>query len=232
MSTAFKLKLVDVRSKIIVFGYIRRIEEVFADDQEIPKDIKHLCVLYFYETEEFDRYNHNLKVSSSSSDKHNDMVEQISGGCWYCVFGKIIIDPMNFPSSVYIWRLRLIASELRDFSPSIGIVEAGIDHSTGAYCFAADDKRKHQYYCYATRYGEKEASSYEGSYGPESGLTDKLVNLITMKFDIAAKALSFSLNNEDLGVAYKDIDTDKTYRFAISFAETGYKAQLLSFMIK
>ena len=101
MSTVFsKLKQIDVRSKNIIYGYIRMIE----GDWEIPMDIKNLCLLYFFESEEFEGYDKKLKVSSSASDKHNDIAEQIDGGCWYCVFGKIIIDPMNSPSSIYIWN--------------------------------------------------------------------------------------------------------------------------------
>lgn len=237
-----KLKFVDKKSRQITFGYIRTIERNLK--QEIPIEVKNLCLLYFYETEEFGHCSEKLKVSSSTEDKQNDTVEQMDGTSWFSVFGKTIIDPQKTPSSIYIWKLEITAPNHAHTSQSIGILEANMDHlkqqntkPMDLYAFNTSNIGL-KYYAWATGYGETDVAengkNQHYPYGPSVGPTrdisrKKLVNIITMELNIPKKTLRFILNDEDQGVACDDIDITRKYWLAISFAGVGFKAQILSF---
>eukprot|EP01083_Nonionella_stella_P202625 740097_1 len=103
-----KLKFVNKRSKTITIGYIRNIEnEINTNYHNIPIGIKHLCVLYYFETEQFGKHSEKIIISSSNGGDKNDIIEPLQFRPWYCVYGTIIIDQKNNPNSIYKWALRL-----------------------------------------------------------------------------------------------------------------------------
>eukprot|EP01084_Bolivina_argentea_P319731 554584_1 len=103
-----KLRFVNKRSKTITVGYIRNIENgLNASYHNIPIGIKNLCLLYYFETEQFGKHSKKLMISSSNGREKNDIVEQMEDGYWYCVYGTIITDKKKHPDSIYKWKLRL-----------------------------------------------------------------------------------------------------------------------------
>ena len=237
-----KSRFVDDRTRDITFGFIRAIAHNL--EQEIPADIRNLCLIYYYETEEFALHSESLKISSSEENKHNDIVEQIDDGSWCSVLGKTIIDPEKSPSSIYIWQLKITAPNHDETSPTIGILEADMDYITkqnsdcpmDMYCFNFSNFEL-QYYAWATGYGETDISENQQGmhyqYGSKDEINEeKLANIFTMELNIPNKSLKFSLNDEEQGIVSNNIDIEKKYCLAISFAGKGFKTELLSFEIK
>eukprot|EP01084_Bolivina_argentea_P000395 745_1 len=137
--TFSKLKFVNERSKIITIGYIRNIEkELHANYHNVPIGIKNLCVLYYFETEEFGKHSKVLMISSSNGSAKNDIAELMIDDAWYCVYGTIIIDKNNHPNSIYKWTLKLNwKKQKKDVLPDIGIVAVKDNNKLplDMYCF-------------------------------------------------------------------------------------------------
>lgn len=237
MSTLFSLlKYVDDRSRDLAFGYIRLESKLQQLNQyEIPKEIKNLCLMYFFEFEQFYEYDaKKLKVSSSSEYRQNDIVEQIATGCWYSVYTRFIIDPQQQPNGIFIWKVQFTRPQERykKASPAIGIVS--VEHNPlDSYCFMSYN---HQFYCWQTAWQnartmkEKGDASVSPSYGGQRGLDTG--DIVTIQVDIKNKSLRFYLNDKDLGIAHGNIKMEYKYKFAMSFAHSGHKMQLLDFVTK
>eukprot|EP01084_Bolivina_argentea_P319730 554582_1 len=135
-----KLRFVNKRSKTITIGYIRNIEnEINTNYHNIPIGIKHLCVLYYFEREQFGKHSEKIMISSSNGCNKNDMIEPFESlefNHWCCVYGTIIIDKKNNPNSIYKWTLRL--NKTLCVLASIGIVAVKDNKeelSLDEYCF-------------------------------------------------------------------------------------------------
>ena len=238
MSTSFNLlKYVDDKSRDLAFGYIRTMENKLQQPNqfEIPREIKNLCLMYYFEFEQFYEYDETvLKVSSSSEHRHNDIVQQIATGCWYSVYTRFIIDPEQQPNAIYIWRVQFTRpiERYKKASPAIGIVSA--EHNPlNSYCFMSYD---HQFYCWQTAWQNARTTKQKGDstlspeYGGQKGLDTG--DIVTIELDIKNKWLRFYLNDRDLGIAHENINMDYKYKLGISFAHFGHKMQLLDFVTK
>ena len=239
MSTLYsRLKFVDDRCRNITFGYIRRIEgKLMSKEFEIPINIKNLCLLYYFEAEQFDKHSTRLTVSSSNEHKQNDIVVQSVSGCWYCVYGRVIIDPQKHPSIMYEWTVKYKRDEKSiGTSPSIGIVSTNhteLENNLEYYCFMSYDN---DFYCWQTawktarRRVDRDNDKQKPIYGDDFGLD--CGDVIKMQFDTKNATLRFYKNEKDLGIAHKDINMNNKYQFAMSFANETHSMQLLDFVTK
>lgn len=232
-----RLKYVDDRSKKIIFGYIREIESILSSyTPKFPEDIKNLCILFYFEFEQFDECSAKLQISSSSEYKENDIVEQIESSGWYNVYGKTIIDPKECPDAIYLWTLLFTKDVTRYqsiFSPPIGIISVQKIKmiSFDDYCFSGFTGPP--FYCWETWNQRARLTGNLGKgkeYGKQKGL--KQDDTVEMEFDVKNKSLRFYLNGNDLGIAHNDIDLDAKYKLGMSFASKTHKMQLINFEIK
>ena len=207
MSTAFmsnRLKCVDAKTKSITYGYIHGIESSLSN--KIPEDIKNLCLIFYFEFEQFHECSEELQISSSNEFKNNDIVEQISEGFpWHNVYGQIIIDAQSL-NAIYIWTLQFTAMEQSNikcrWSPSIGILSSDKCLEMKGYCFMG---HQHDFYCWETwsqdaraSKANQESDSNSHTYGQDKGL--HVDDTIKMEFDTKNRTLRFYLNGKDLGI--------------------------------
>eukprot|EP01084_Bolivina_argentea_P273289 465481_1 len=234
MPTTFsKLRFIDERSKYLAYGYIKNIENTLnSNSQNIPIAIKNLCLLYYYETEEFGKHSKTLIISSSRSNKQNDIVEVQQNNCsWICVYGKIIIEAKCNPYSIYKWTFKCKNDYIDRCAdaraPSIGIVSINQnDKPTDIYCFTK------RYDHFAWDFASEALRNNNIEFGSKQYSASKLFSYgdtIKMEFNIKNKSLRYYLNDEDIGVAFDNINTDHEYCLAISLYHDRDQIQLVDF---
>eukprot|EP01084_Bolivina_argentea_P273291 465483_1 len=227
-----KLKFIDDETKKLIFGYVRNIENLC----NVPMAIKHLCLFYSLETEEFGKHSKKLIVSSSTKYKYNDIAyaESLPKFSRSNVFGSIVIDSNKHPNTIYSWTFKLTSNHTL-FStslPSIGIVSNVI--SVDDYCFNMYvGGKKHYLY---SHYGwdissgkvrfKNRSCDYNASCHIESG------DMIKMEVDLKHKTLKYFQNDKDLDVAFEDIDLNFKYCLAISFPPWSNQVQIIDFSIR
>ena len=239
MSTLLKkLRFVDETYATITFGYIRKMEsELLSTQFQIPLEIKTLCLLYGIEYEQFDKYKHSkhLQISSSDDHKQNNVVQQIYDGCWYSVYGRAIIDPVEYPLAIYEWIFKFTRQDGKvGTSPSIGIISITKDdkYPLDAYCFnniISNIANKYTFYAWQTGWANTRSTQkiQDAGYGRYAGLDRP--EMIKMQLDINKRTLRFYRSDQDLGIAFTNIDMNKKYRLAISFANITHEIQLMHF---
>ena len=187
MSTVFStLKYVDERTKLIIFGYIHTIEARFlSNDQQIPIDIKNLCLLYYFQPEHWEKCGNRMQISSTGAHRFNDVLTQRGAGCWYCAYGRAIINPKVNPNMIFKWTLRYTKSQGTTSSISVGIISNNCHYPTeGAYCFMGKD---YEYYAWETAWTctrGKVSEKDKRNYGTRTKIGE---NMIMIELDIKNK---------------------------------------------
>eukprot|EP01084_Bolivina_argentea_P000398 750_1 len=225
-----KLKCVDETSKNIMFGYIRNIEKIY----NAPLAVKHLCLLYYFETEEFGAHSEKLVISSSSKTKHNDIVHQIDRTFWNSVFGLVVISSDNNPNAIYCWSFKVTfnAPTYHTTAPSIGIVSdtKAIDD----YCFSDRDREdEYHYYGWETTWKEIRSNNVDITTKHPFGDYPKIKSgdILKMEVNLKNKSIKHFYNDKDLGIAFNNIDLNYKYYLGISFADQD-RVQIVDFKIK
>ena len=63
-----RLKKVDKQSKYLVHGYIHKIESTHKLSMNIPSSIIRICILFFFQTEYFEKCGDDLMITGDKSD--------------------------------------------------------------------------------------------------------------------------------------------------------------------
>ena len=98
MSTVWshkKLKKIDDKSKLIIYGFIREIQTLLSQNNllyNIPLSISHIILLFYFEMDEFDLFAHGLKLSK---DRRTVIVSKSIYHSWGSAYGKIGINSEN-----------------------------------------------------------------------------------------------------------------------------------------
>ena len=228
MSTTFsKLKFADDRSKVIIFGFIRKIK---INQDEIPAEIKQLCLLFYFQAEQFGQHGKKLKVSCSDDANINDIIEQHIEGFWYSGYGTFIINPIKYPSAIYIWTLKFSTQSSAITTPSIGIVSVDTEYPLETYCFMSQE---YDFYAWETTW-KCARDKLQASRGYAEELDNGLEcgDIIVMELNIPNATLKYTRNGKDLGIAHDNINMQNKYCLGLSFAAASCKFQLIEFECK
>ena len=134
------LKMVDNKTKYLIYGYLREIEIKSLNINRMAIDIKNLCILYYFFAEQFKIHGSYLKLKKSTSSELNDTDTVIKHNGWSTVYGEYKIDPTEYKNSIITWTLKIhkMANNIATF---------GISSTTtklNGYCFS----KRHVGKCY------------------------------------------------------------------------------------
>ena len=182
-----------LRSEKILYGYIRT--RVFMVD-EIPRDIKNLCVQYYHIEERW-----NIKKVHESIELSNDAMTATKTGLerYRSVYGSVGIDSKQ--RLKYQWKLTVTKRALDSIigigaNPDINIKRSYTKISYG----------------YQTYGGDKWIAGDNTDYGIEINSGEELI----INVDFKKEEIGFIANGKDQGVAFKNIAIGPVYYLVAS----------------
>ena len=186
-----------LRSERIVYGYIRtRIDTSI----QIPNDIRKLCCKYYHIEELFDGNKMHKTIEITNNGSTVTLMSQDAPSAYRNVYGTIAMDSKVLKK--YSWKLTIAAS-----GPFIG------------FATNRDIKgdRKVFDYAYSSYSGNKYRYNVSDKYGASAAPGSSII----ISIDFKKAEICFSVNGEDLGVAFKDIKIGPIYYLAISLFFEG-----------
>ena len=193
--------------ELLCFGYVREIEQEIILSNIIPKDIKNIIYSFCNCCDSWDlEYNNSNKVNivGSTLIAINDSSSTN--------YGNQIIKNNEY----YTWKLRLKSRKKNSYAhqPNIGVIENDKNilfqyknNSTNWYGAKG-------YYLSSTSkliFGNSGIKKYEATFQNKG-------DIMEMTLDLRNNTLSYCINNNDFGIAIKNIscDDNKGYRLAVS----------------
>ena len=234
MFTMQSLGEVDKESELTVFGYIRSQHKsllesnVYALFQNIPTSISSLCSLYYYSYDYFDIVHSNMKLSNNKrtinkqtgsyswrNSNYAKMIISSTDKCickWYLKFTK---PPQKFGgAATYKFIIGLVSNNKYD--PS----------------FSGDRHSKFYRHWLNQKFTGKLSSHRTGCYtNSEYGKDVQHEDIICLELDLKKKIISFYINDEDQGIAFKNVDIGEhiQYRLIVSLATNGTSITIIRF---
>ena len=205
---------IDKPFKLTVFGFIRESQKLFPTSSSsnnfhiIPDIISYLILLYYHQTEGFNKDLCGKNITISNNDK---IIDNKNSNGWSTVYGKRII-PSTLNDIMYTWKFKNIGDATEWLNIGIDNANATLINKCG---YKHNEKACYWYYGFGTVYswdnGAKSPSKIERFQDKNDILTMKL------KFDKNAGILSYAVNEKEF-VAYSNITRDSLldYRMAIS----------------
>ena len=219
MSTLVSLdhvKLVDSRTKDIVFGWIRKMQSNLPQNETyytIPSLVCHWCLLYYFLKESFDpdRIANGMKLSEDDSTLQT-------------VEGTAHLQLEIGSSAIHHWKFKLIESN--GCSISIGICNTKNDPNNRLKDVTWSANANHE------NYGNIATSALKHQGGARSkyGRVCKVNDVIEMILDLNKSQLKYIVNGADYGVAFGGFKShDTSYRAVVSAFTDGSTIKLLSY---
>ena len=219
MSTATTVSsslTVQSNAELCVYGFVRQ----YCIDCEMPDELIQLCLVMLFIpidiwSAEFDK-NENYKLNADSS------IATKKAGSWSPIFGTFIVKK----GDIQTWKLkRNVTTKMFDVDGVVGIID--IDSRVESHGYFGTGP--YDSYGLSFSSGNKVSRESFKKYAKKRVGVDQ--TLITMVLDMTITdnkkfgVLSFKLNDEDLGVAYDDIDIEKKFCLAMSLIwdEDGYE---------
>ena len=225
-ATLSVLKLVDDKTKYLIYGYLNEIERELLDkNNKMPMDIKNLCILFYFIKEQFKIHGSYLKLTSklSKTSQFMDTVTRINDSEWTAAYGEFKIDPDIYPNSIFIWTLKI--HQITHTSILFGI--SSTNTVLNDLCFGL--KNKGIYYSWnPCLWG---FMSNDGSYYPTSKINCNANDIIKIIFDIKENRLNFNVNGKDIG-GFDNIDISVSYYLAVALYYEHDCVQITDFDVK
>ena len=231
-----KLKRVNKRSNLIIYGYLRECEsKIFGGKQDknpfynFPEIMKTICLIYYHITDQWDPQYiaPNHKLSHDGLRISNDTVTSR----FESSFGQQIA---HSPGK-YIWKFKLLQVPKLDYNAywtvilgiwKINSCESPVtdDYWTGC----AKDKGNWAYgYAYDVTAGTLVNDNGQNACtGGEYGTNCKGGDIIEMCLDFDTSTLRFIINGEDMGPTPHQIQ-DTEYRLALCTFHKGSIIEML-----
>ena len=229
------LKTIDTKDVHLINGYIREHEEnLFSDKKDNPYYniaglINHLCLLFWYDLNEFDP---NLCSKSIKVSDNGKIITSEDGKFTTCYGKKIISSTQN---GTYVWTLQNIS---KNDDEMLIFINIGIDNANCLNInegFHGSSKRAQYAYfvggvIYSWIYGKDSDEEWPSAYDYKSEIIMKLV--INNSGD---SYISFKINDAEERIAYNKIETgeDLQYRLAVCIVGPNNPAcvELLDFKV-
>lgn len=185
--------------RVTVTAYVHNVEKLFPDEPfyNIPDLILFICMAYYYDPEGWDPKLCDEKIKI---EKDTITVLRCSPNHWYSSISmKKYIEPK---SGIHTWTFRI------DNKNSSW-------HVLGIWKLDKEFERVYKHgYGYVLSEGFLANPNKYGSFGRQYGIHCKNNDVIEMIVDMDKLCISYKVNDQELGIAFKDIE------------ETKYKAGL------
>ena len=209
-----KVKHVNNRTKLLIFGYIHEMEQTFS--LIIPELVSVICILYYYHFEHFTLYGYKMCINEIGTIATSD--EHVQKFTFNTVYGNVPINTVT-ECKKYRWKFKILSL------PRNGIhIYIGID-SSNKLCIN-DDFTDPKHAAFKSEpwlifgwgsSGYKYDQRHSIWWGENCKMKEN--DDIIMELDVNERSLAYTVNGEDQGVAFTNIDfKDKTYYLAITMA--------------
>ena len=217
------VKTIDQKEKDFIFGYIRKVQRIFPDDNvyyTIPTLVIHWILLYYFVREQFDEDNKSRHYSISE-DKMTTTREKLGGGAVYLT---------NIAKNgVHEWTFKLRKCNTLNYYFVIGVWKNQHPVKTN-YNLYGREVMKYSY-GWVINYNRKTGDE-EGTYWIRYGLDKcKTDDIVVMILDLNEKTLSYKVNEVSYGVAFENIE-DTEYKAVISTNWTEDSIELISYSMR
>ena len=205
-----RIKTIDDRTKLLVFGYIRK------SFQNSPDLVIFTCLSFYFIREYFATKGKYTKISSNGN-----VIEKITDDGWGSMaYGNIEITNKN--KGIYEWHLDIIDDKSHIV---IGIasgihISSSFHGSSKSYGLWSANGNRINTFCRDRTYSKK--------FGKGS--------IVIIELDMThheKKKLSFIINGKNEGVAFDNVSfktDDTTYRLAVNMYYPGAKVKIIKFV--
>ena len=213
----------EINLRKAVFAYIRQHSTniKFINNMTIPQPIINMIFEYYFIKE--DRFSGYDPMYFDVTDD-GKVANLLKGLEWRTVYGTEWIKSTN--EMVVIWTIKLIKLPIQNINLGVTTTtnkDYGGTDEIGNFC---RNKNSPCYALWGCSCGTMSNNVYDGSYSRENssgwwGVREG--NLIKIVLDLKKREISFWVNNENLGVAFKDITVNKdtNYILAVSMLNKG-----------
>ena len=219
MSALANVKDIDIETKNCIFGYVRKIQEALPTDNiyyTIPSLVIHWILLYYHIQEKFDPNNCgkmcSLSESGSILTKTNDNYD-------------IALLSKTVSTGTHRWKFKIDNINPANYTFVIGVWNIGYDADCNNSMFSKAAKNK--LYGWNSAGGQiTRGRSYFKSYGKPH----KKGDIIEMILNLYKLELGYTLNGEDYGVCWSNIDEGK-YKAMVHMYKSGDSIELVSYSL-
>ena len=220
MASFEEVKYIDSLSKDTINGYLRRIQSLLPSHniyyRNIPSLVCHWCLLYFYIKECFDV---TKSEKNCSFTKDNTVVTKDNITLRGTIFLMNVVR-----KGIHKWKFKLI--KVQRYALTIGVWKGEQTDNTGS--ISTDEFSKGKAYGFMVNHqllipGDAPSRKRHWTY-----TTCKSGDVVEMILDLNKRQLSYSVNNESLGIAYNDIQ-QTCYRAALGIWNKKDCVELISY---
>lgn len=219
-----RLKLLQQRPnrnfESLCFGFCRQISSKMLPDAVIP-----IIIVFALHSDRWDPEHIGSKLTISGIN--GDIITTKAEG-YQSAYGS-----NNVSSGRHLWTLKILKfvhNSLKGdawWRLTVGVVDASKESPTELY-FSLN---RYEFVCVA--YITRTDSDLQSQLGLNSdnkyGRVCKEDDIIGIDLDMDRKTLSFLINGENQGVAFKDVDAQKEFKLAVSLTGKGTCLQLVSY---
>ena len=226
------IKHVDIKSHILMNGYLR-ILCIDQDDNDhiIPDLVLHICLLFYYPREHFSFSIDACKQISPNfkfSDDKKTVV--LIDKCYGTVYGNIKIDSLS--EDICKWNIKVYKNDLHQGSDYTKYLSLGIsgDEPHDQYIDSWNKMPPNSFLCVGNGkiYGSSECVMDELCINNKPIWTDG--DIVGIKLNLKQRNIEYYINNENIGIIYKNIPIGKDikYRLITTMTHNGHCASIQS----
>eukprot|EP01084_Bolivina_argentea_P079325 143910_1 len=187
---------------LLVYGYINHID---IKSTSIADDLKKLICSFYPTIDSFDTTNKSDAMDTTQNNKIAIMCNPISGGRFAQIFGTYNVNK----NEIYKCTLKLI----KIYSSTFGIWDT--DDVEASLQQGGKQRNNELFNAYGLAWnGYIYNRSNDGKKYANKRL--KKGDIIEMYLDLINGQLSFKINQNDLGIAFANIDTSKSYKMFVA----------------
>ena len=208
-----KLKNIDIKSKYLINGYIRNVQQNLLPHDIpffiIPPSIVDICLLFFYIFNEWDVDSKPMKIKVEG-----DTITSLADGSWNTILMKNVIS-----NGKWVWKFKILNREYSCIL--IGILRNDKKSDYGEYIGDLE-------YCsYAFDGSWASISTYDklNNWDGHYGIKLKTNDIVEMHIDLDELSLSFVINDKSYGKSHDIVKGE--YVAAISFCQAKDSIQIL-----
>ncbi len=204
------------KEKDLIDGFIREIQALFPKDTafyNIPISINHICAL-FYHLYVFDKWDPEYICSRHKVTKNGYCIEHTQ---WHfaSAYGSVIVKSPG----IHRWKFRLHSVATHYWNIVLGVWKTkSADEPSIGSSFTSTAKGIGEYkygHAFDLTMGKLIGASGQKVNGSTYGKKCVSGDIIEIELDLNLFTLSYIINNQDMGTAFKDIE-DTEYRVALS----------------
>ena len=195
-----------LRDELCVYGFIR----VFSSSCDIPDVLKQICLSFYLIVSDL----WNVELSNNKFEIDNEQLtlklnKESGTHGWPNAFGSLIITKGEYQ----IWKLKITNDRESRRTVMFGVinVDSNLIHSND-FCSREDG------YGYYAWNGDKFDQGERDLYGVGWNEDDIITMTLDMTGEVNKKygVVSYKVNDDDQGIAFKKLDINKRYCMAVS----------------